>query len=42
MTVRVAACGFYELFFNGERITRGLLSPYIATPIITFIRMNIP
>lgn len=32
MTVRVAACGFYELFFNGERITRGLLSPYISNP----------
>lgn len=23
-------CGFYELFFNGERITRGFLSPYIS------------
>ena len=26
----IAACGFYELFFNGERITRGFLSPYIS------------
>ena len=32
VTIRVAACGFYELFFNGERITRGLLSPYISNP----------
>lgn len=32
VTVRVAACGFYELFFNGERITRELLSPYISNP----------
>ncbi|MBQ9116306.1 MAG: family 78 glycoside hydrolase catalytic domain, partial [Clostridia bacterium] len=28
--VTVAVCGFYELFFNGERITRGFLSPYIS------------
>ena len=26
----IGACGFYELFINGERITRGLLSPYIS------------
>jgi len=26
----VAACGFYELYLNGKRITRGLLSPYIS------------
>ena len=30
--LRVAVCGFYELFLNGERITRGLLSPYISNP----------
>ena len=28
----VSSCGFYELYFNGERITRGLLSPYISNP----------
>ena len=28
--VSIAACGFYELFFNGKKITRGLLSPYIS------------
>ena len=28
--ITVAACGFYDLYFNGERITRGLLSPYIS------------
>ena len=31
-TLRIAVCGFYELYFNGERITRGLLSPYISNP----------
>ena len=25
----IAVCGFYELFFNGKRITKGFLSPYI-------------
>lgn len=28
----IAVCGFYELFWNGERITRGFLSPYISNP----------
>ena len=28
--LQVAVCGLYELFLNGERITRGLLSPYIS------------
>ena len=28
--ITIAVCGLYELFFNGERITRGLLSPYIS------------
>ncbi|MBO7762189.1 MAG: family 78 glycoside hydrolase catalytic domain [Clostridia bacterium] len=28
--IRVAACGLYELYLNGERITRGFLSPYIS------------
>ena len=28
----IAACGFYELYFNGKRITRGFLSPYISNP----------
>ena len=26
----VAACGFYELYFNGARITKGFLSPYVS------------
>jgi len=26
----VAACGFYELYLNGTRITKGFLSPYIS------------
>ena len=29
-TLKIAVCGFYELYFNGRRITRGLLSPYIC------------
>ena len=30
--VRIAVCGFYELYFNGQQITRGFLSPYISNP----------
>ena len=26
----VAVCGFYELYWNGAKITRGFLSPYIS------------
>lgn len=29
-TLKIAVCGFYELYFNGQRITKGLLSPYIS------------
>lgn len=28
--ITVAVCGFYELYFNGKRITKGFLSPYIS------------
>lgn len=28
--ITIAVCGIYELFWGGERITRGLLSPYIS------------
>ena len=28
----IATPGFYELYVNGENITRGLLAPYIANP----------
>lgn len=28
--IKIATCGFYELFFNGERITKGFLAPYIS------------
>ena len=30
--ITIAVCGFYELYFNGEKITRGFLSPYISNP----------
>ena len=30
--ILVTACGFYELFFNGQRITKGFLAPYISNP----------
>ena len=30
--LKIAVCGFYELFFNGERITKGRLAPYISNP----------
>ncbi len=28
----IAAPGFYELYLNGERITRGFLAPYLSNP----------
>ncbi|MBQ3546886.1 MAG: family 78 glycoside hydrolase catalytic domain [Clostridia bacterium] len=28
--LKIAACGFYELYINGERITKGYLAPYIS------------
>ena len=30
--ITVCALGFYEIFVNGERITRGRLSPYVVNP----------
>lgn len=30
--VTICGLGFYELFINGNRITKGLLSPYISNP----------
>lgn len=28
--ITVAVCGIYELYFNGKKITKGFLSPYIS------------
>ena len=28
--IKIAVCGFYELFLNGEKITKGFLAPYIS------------
>lgn len=30
--IKIAVCGFYELYMNGRNITRGILSPYISNP----------
>ena len=30
--LRIACCGFYRLFLNGEELTRGFLAPYISNP----------
>ena len=30
--ITICGLGFYELFINGERITKGLLAPYISNP----------
>lgn len=30
--LRIASCGFYELYFNGTRYTKGFLAPYISNP----------
>ncbi|MBR5459482.1 MAG: hypothetical protein IKV53_01325, partial [Clostridia bacterium] len=27
LTLTVAVCGFYELYFNGQKITKGRLAP---------------
>ena len=28
----ITACGFYELYLNGKRLTKGALAPYISNP----------
>ena len=28
----IGVCGFYELYLNGERCTKGMLAPYISNP----------
>ena len=30
--ILITACGFYELYINGKRITKGALAPYISNP----------
>ena len=30
--IKIASCGFYELYINGNRITKGFLAPYISNP----------
>lgn len=30
--ILITACGFYELYLNGKRITKGALAPYISNP----------
>ncbi len=30
--IKIAVCGFYKLFINGEDITKGALAPYINNP----------
>jgi len=41
--ITIGACGFYELFFNGEKITKGFLAPYISNPdhIVYFDEYNV-
>lgn len=31
-TITITAVGFYDLFINGKRITKGLLAPYVSAP----------
>ena len=31
-TVTICGLGFYELFINGVRITKGALAPYVSNP----------
>lgn len=30
--IKIAACGFYKLYLNGEDITKGFFAPYISNP----------
>lgn len=30
--IYIAACGFYELYLNGKRYTKGFFAPYISNP----------
>ncbi len=30
--IKIAVCGFYKLYINGEDITKGALAPYISNP----------
>ena len=30
--ILITACGFYELYVNGEKITKGFFAPYISNP----------
>lgn len=32
LTVTVCGLGFYDIFVNGQKITKGLLAPYISNP----------
>ena len=32
LELTVACCGFYELYLNGKRVTKGRLAPYISNP----------
>ena len=31
-SIKIACCGFYRLFLNGEELTKGFLAPYICNP----------
>ena len=31
-TITITALGLYDLFFNGERITKGYFAPYVSAP----------
>ena len=41
--ILVSGLGFYDLYLNGRRITKGLLAPYISNPddIVYFDRYNV-
>lgn len=30
--IRITALGFYDLYVNGTRVTKGILAPYISNP----------
>ena len=31
--ITITALGFYDLYVNGTRITKGILAPYISNPV---------
>ena len=38
--LRICGLGFYELFLNGKKITKGKLAPYISNPDLLYVPLR--